>query len=35
VDEGDVDARRFYEAHGFSNTEPGEDERLLYYFRTL
>jgi GNAT superfamily N-acetyltransferase len=35
VDEGDVDARRFYEAHGFSNTEPGETERLLYYFRRL
>ena len=35
VDEGDTDARRFYEAHGFSNTEPGETERLLYYFRTL
>jgi GNAT superfamily N-acetyltransferase len=35
VDEGDTDARRFYEAHGFSNTEPGETERLLYYFRSL
>jgi GNAT superfamily N-acetyltransferase len=35
VDEGDTDARRFYEAHGFSNTEPGETERLLYYFREL
>ena len=35
VDEGDVDARRFYEAHGFSNTEPGETERLLYYFRKV
>lgn len=35
VDEGDVDARRFYEAHGFANTEPGESERLLYYHRRL
>jgi GNAT superfamily N-acetyltransferase len=35
VDEGDTDARRFYEAHGFSNTEPGQSERLLYYFRTI
>jgi GNAT superfamily N-acetyltransferase len=35
VDEGDTGARRFYEAHGFSNTEPGETERLLYYFRAL
>lgn len=31
VDEGDVDARRFYERHGFSSTEPGSDERSLYY----
>ena len=35
VDEGDDDARRFYERHGFSNTEPGESERLLYYFRKV
>lgn len=35
VDEGDAGARRFYEAHGFANTEPGEDERLLYYHRRL
>jgi GNAT superfamily N-acetyltransferase len=33
VDEGDVDARRFYERHGFVATEPGSDERALYYFR--
>jgi GNAT superfamily N-acetyltransferase len=33
VDEGDTGARRFYEAHGFANTEPGQTERLLYYFR--
>lgn len=35
VDEGDVDARRFYERHGFSATEPGSTERALYYFREL
>jgi hypothetical protein len=31
----DVDARRFYEAHGFTNTEPGQTEPLLYYCRDL
>jgi GNAT superfamily N-acetyltransferase len=35
VDEGDVDARRFYERHGFSSTEPGSTERALYYHREL
>ena len=35
VDEDDTDARRFYEVHGFSNTEPGRTDRLLYYFREL
>jgi GNAT superfamily N-acetyltransferase len=35
VDEGDVGARRFYERHGFAATEPGSDERALYYFREL
>ena len=33
VDEFDHDARRFYERHGFANTEPGSDERELYYSR--
>ncbi len=33
VDEGDVDARRFYERHGFSATEPDTDERALSYSR--
>ena len=33
VDEVDVDARRFYERHGFRNREPGEDSRMLLYFR--
>lgn len=35
VDEGDVDARRFYERHGFSSTEQGSTERSLYYFQEL
>jgi len=35
VDGEDVDARRFYERHGYANTEPGEDQPLLYYFRDL
>ena len=35
VDEGDIDARRFYERHGFSSSEPGSTERALYYFREL
>ena len=32
VDECDEGARRFYERHGFTNTEPGSDERGLYYW---
>ncbi len=35
IDEGDLDARRFYERHGFAATEPGSDERALYYVREL
>ena len=35
VDEGDVDAQRFYERHGFSGTEPDTGERAFYYFREL
>ena len=35
VDGGDTDARRFYERHSYSNTEPGENESMLYYFREL
>jgi GNAT superfamily N-acetyltransferase len=35
VDEGDTDARRFYEARGFALTEPGRDERAMYYVRRL
>lgn len=35
VDEGDLGARRFYERHGFSATDPGSTERALYYAREL
>jgi GNAT superfamily N-acetyltransferase len=35
VDEGDVDAQRFYERHGFSGTEPETGERAFYYFQEL
>ena len=35
VDEDDVDARRFYEARGFSNNEEGRTDRLLYYYRRI
>jgi len=33
VDEGDQDARRFYESHGFTNHDDGE--RMLCYLREL
>jgi GNAT superfamily N-acetyltransferase len=33
VDEVDIDARRFYERHGFANIEPGTDYRMLCYIR--
>ncbi len=35
VDGEDTDARRFYERHGYTNTEPGQDEPMLYYYREL
>jgi GNAT superfamily N-acetyltransferase len=35
VDGDDVDARRFYEAHGFANTEPGQTDPMFYYYREL
>lgn len=35
VDGEDTDARRFYEAHGFSNTEPNQTDPMLYYYREL
>jgi GNAT superfamily N-acetyltransferase len=33
VDGDDLDARRFYERHGYRNTEHGSDGPLLYFFR--
>lgn len=35
VDGDDAAARRFYERHGYRNSEAGSDEQLLYYFREL
>lgn len=35
VDEGDVDAQRFYERHGYSSIEPDTNERAFYYFQEL
>lgn len=35
VDEVDIDARRFYERHGFLNIEPGRDYRMLLYIAEL
>lgn len=35
VDGDDVDTRRFYERHGYANSEPGEDAPLLFYYREL
>jgi GNAT superfamily N-acetyltransferase len=35
VDGDDTDARRFYEAHGFTHTEPGATQPMFYYYRDL
>ena len=35
VDGEDLDARRFYERHGYRCVEPGLSEPSLYYFREL
>jgi ribosomal protein S18 acetylase RimI-like enzyme len=35
VDEGDVDAQRFYRRHGFSSTEPNSEERAFYFHMEL
>lgn len=35
VDGEDVDARRFYERHGFRNTDAEGGDQLLYYHREL
>jgi len=35
LDGDDTDARRFYEARGFTNTEPNGTEPMLYYYQAL
>jgi GNAT superfamily N-acetyltransferase len=35
VDGDDTDTRRFYERHGYTNTEPGQREPMLYYYREI
>jgi hypothetical protein len=35
VDEGDVDAQRFYERDGFAATDPASDERAFCHSREL
>ena len=35
VDGKDTDARRFYARHGYRNSEAGQDQPLLYYYREL
>jgi GNAT superfamily N-acetyltransferase len=35
VDGADTDARRFYERHGYTATEAGQDQPSLYYHREL
>ena len=35
VDGEDHDTRRFYERHGYTNTEPGQSEPMFYYYREL
>ena len=35
VDEGDVDAQRFYERKGYSSNEPDTNERAFYYVQEL
>ena len=35
VDEGDTDAQRFYERHGYSSAEPDTGERAVFYFQEM
>jgi GNAT superfamily N-acetyltransferase len=35
VDGEDVDARRFYERHGYRNSNPGQNGPIFYYSRDL
>ena len=35
VDEGDLDAQRFYERHGYTSIEPDTGERAVFHFNEL
>ncbi len=35
VDGADTDARRFYERHGYTDTEAGQDQPSFYYHRAI
>lgn len=35
VDEGDIDAQRFYERHGYSSIDPDTNERAVFYFSEM
>jgi len=35
VDEGDVDAQRFYQRHGFTAVAPDSPERAFYYWQDI
>jgi GNAT superfamily N-acetyltransferase len=35
VDGGDADAHRFYERHGYTATEAGQDQPSFYYHRSV
>jgi GNAT superfamily N-acetyltransferase len=35
VDGADTDAHRFYERHGYTNMEPGQDQPSFYYHRSV
>jgi hypothetical protein len=35
VDGADTDARRFYERHGYTDTQAGQDQPSFYYHRAI
>ena len=35
VDGADTDAHRFYERHGYTATEAGQDQPSFYYYRSV
>jgi hypothetical protein len=35
VDGADTDAHRFYERHGYTSMEPGQDQPSFYYHRSV